>query len=53
LPETPPFVFPAHRETRSLKACYELLRAGYSNVVHCGGGLSEWNYRKYDVESLT
>lgn len=40
------------RETRSLKACYELLRAGYSNVVHCGGGLSEWNYRKYDVESL-
>lgn len=30
------------RETRSLKACYELLNAGYSNVVHLKGGLSSW-----------
>lgn len=30
------------RETRSLKACYELLTAGYSGVVHLKGGLSQW-----------
>lgn len=32
------------RETRSLKAAYELLQAGYSNVVHLQGGLSSWRY---------
>ncbi|KAL4854986.1 Rhodanese-like domain-containing protein 14 [Chlorella vulgaris] len=35
------------RETRSLKACYELLNAGYSNVVHLKGGLSQWRYDGY------
>lgn len=32
------------RETRSLKACYELLRAGWKDVVHMEGGLSQWRY---------
>ncbi|PSC68348.1 rhodanese-like domain-containing chloroplastic [Micractinium conductrix] len=39
------------RETRSLKACYELMQAGYSNVVHLQGGLSSWRYNGYPVES--
>ena len=30
------------RETRSLKAVYELMGAGYSNVLHLKGGLSQW-----------
>jgi hypothetical protein len=30
------------RETRSLKAVYELMSAGYSNVLHLKGGLSQW-----------
>lgn len=38
------------RESRSLKACYELLRAGYTNVVHLEGGLSEWRYKGYPLD---
>ncbi|EFN54379.1 hypothetical protein CHLNCDRAFT_135678 [Chlorella variabilis] len=38
------------RETRSLKACYELMTAGYTNVVHLQGGLSTWRYRGYPTE---
>ncbi|WPT14114.1 Rhodanese-like domain-containing protein 14 [Picochlorum sp. SENEW3] len=38
------------RESRSLKACYELLRAGYKNVVHLEGGLSEWRYKGYPLD---
>ena len=30
------------RETRSLKAVYELMSAGYSNLLHLKGGLSQW-----------
>jgi hypothetical protein len=30
------------RETRSLKACYELMTAGYTGVIHLKGGLSQW-----------
>lgn len=39
------------RETRSLKACYELMQAGYSNVVHLKGGLSSWRFNGYPTES--
>ncbi|KAL4458437.1 hypothetical protein ABPG75_013302 [Micractinium tetrahymenae] len=39
------------RETRSLKACYELMQAGYTNVVHLKGGLSNWRYNGYPTES--
>ncbi len=38
------------RETRSLKACYELMRAGYTNVVHLKGGLNSWRYEGYATE---
>jgi len=38
------------RESRSLKACYELMKAGFSDIVHLRGGLSEWNYNGYPVE---
>ena len=34
-----------------LQACYELMQAGYSNVVHLQGGLSSWRYNGYPVES--
>ena len=37
------------RESRSLKACYELMRAGYSDVVHLEGGLSEWRYQGFPI----
>ena len=30
------------RESRSLKACYEIMTAGYSNVKHLEGGLQIW-----------
>lgn len=30
------------RQSRSLKAIYELQEAGFSNVVHMKGGLNEW-----------
>lgn len=30
------------RESRSLKACYEIMMAGYSNVKHVSGGLQVW-----------
>ena len=35
------------RETRSLKACYELMQGGFTDVVHLKGGLSEWRFRGY------
>ena len=38
------------RESRSLKACYEVLRAGYGDVLHLKGGLGDWRYKGYDVE---
>ena len=39
------------RETRSLKACYELLKAGWKDVLHMKGGLSTWRYDGYPTES--
>lgn len=38
------------RESRSLKACYELMKAGYSNVLHLEGGLGEWRHNGYPME---
>lgn len=37
------------RESRSLKACYELLKAGFNDVVHLEGGLAEWRYNGYPM----
>eukprot|EP00884_Botryococcus_braunii_P023268 jgi/Botrbrau1/9625/Bobra.0131s0005.1 len=31
-------------ESRSLKGCYELLQAGYKDVIHLKGGLSQWRH---------
>lgn len=31
-------------ESRSLKACYHLLEAGFTNVMHLKGGISQWRY---------
>eukprot|EP00873_Tetraselmis_striata_P022142 jgi/Tetstr1/442406/TSEL_030532.t1 len=39
------------RESRSLKACYELYQAGYKNIVHLEGGIQQWRYQGYPVES--
>lgn len=39
------------RETRSLKACYELMKAGWKDVMHLEGGLSSWRYEGYPLES--
>eukprot|EP00471_Norrisiella_sphaerica_P005364 CAMPEP_0184482076 /NCGR_PEP_ID=MMETSP0113_2-20130426/3650_1 /TAXON_ID=91329 /ORGANISM="Norrisiella sphaerica, Strain BC52" /LENGTH=268 /DNA_ID=CAMNT_0026861605 /DNA_START=228 /DNA_END=1032 /DNA_ORIENTATION=+ len=39
------------RESRSLKACFELLNAGFTNVKHLKGGFSTWKYEKRPVES--
>ena len=37
------------RETRSLKACYELMRAGFTDVVHLEGGLAQWRHDGYPM----
>lgn len=33
-------------ESRSLKGCYELMEAGYTNVLHLDGGLGTWRHQK-------
>lgn len=38
------------RESRSLKAVYELKRAGYKNIVHMEGGLSDWRFNGLPLE---
>ena len=38
------------RESRSLKAAYELVQAGYKNVLHLEGGLNEWFYQDLPTE---
>eukprot|EP01025_Chloroclados_australasicus_P010940 TRINITY_DN14669_c1_g1_i2.p2 TRINITY_DN14669_c1_g1~~TRINITY_DN14669_c1_g1_i2.p2 ORF type:complete len:273 (-),score=24.76 TRINITY_DN14669_c1_g1_i2:257-1045(-) len=38
------------RESRSLKAIYELVTNGYKNVVHLDGGLNQWKFDGYPVE---
>ena len=37
------------RESRSLKACYELMKAGFGDVVHLKGGLGDWRYEGYPM----
>ncbi|CAL5229841.1 g13249 [Coccomyxa viridis] len=37
-------------ETRSLKACHELLEAGFRDVLHLEGGLSQWRHDDFPVE---
>ena len=32
------------RESRSLKACYELIQAGFPNVAHLEGGIAMWRH---------
>lgn len=39
------------RESRSLKACYELYEAGFKNIVHVDGGFPQWRYDKMPTES--
>lgn len=38
------------RESRSLKACYELLEAGFKNVLHLDGGYQQWLYEELEIE---
>ena len=38
------------RESRSLKACYEFIQAGYKNVYHLEGGFQEWFYQGFPAE---
>jgi rhodanese-related sulfurtransferase len=39
------------RESRSLKACYELgLVGGFKGVTHLRGGLSQWRHDGFPVE---
>lgn len=39
------------RESRSLKACYELkLVGGFNGVTHLKGGLAQWRFDGYPVE---
>ncbi|KAK9866052.1 hypothetical protein WJX84_002343 [Apatococcus fuscideae] len=35
------------RESRSLKACHELYRAGFTNLSHLEGGLNQWRHDGY------
>ena len=37
-------------ESSSLRAAYELMEAGYKNVVHLEGGNSAWNYANLPME---
>ena len=34
------------RESRSLKACYELIQAGYPKVAHLKGGIAMWAHKE-------
>eukprot|EP01024_Parvocaulis_polyphysoides_P016511 TRINITY_DN17351_c0_g3_i1.p1 TRINITY_DN17351_c0_g3~~TRINITY_DN17351_c0_g3_i1.p1 ORF type:complete len:262 (-),score=28.99 TRINITY_DN17351_c0_g3_i1:255-995(-) len=38
------------RESRSLKAIYELVTAGYKNVVHLDGGFQQWKFQGFPIE---
>ncbi|EIE21109.1 hypothetical protein COCSUDRAFT_17882, partial [Coccomyxa subellipsoidea C-169] len=37
-------------ESRSLKACHELFEAGFKDVLHLEGGLSQWRHEGYPIE---
>eukprot|EP00238_Polyblepharides_amylifera_P014395 CAMPEP_0196588624 /NCGR_PEP_ID=MMETSP1081-20130531/61139_1 /TAXON_ID=36882 /ORGANISM="Pyramimonas amylifera, Strain CCMP720" /LENGTH=212 /DNA_ID=CAMNT_0041911169 /DNA_START=181 /DNA_END=819 /DNA_ORIENTATION=+ len=38
------------RESRSLKACYEVIQAGYKDVVHVEGGFAQWKFDGFPIE---
>lgn len=38
------------RESRSLKACYETLQAGYKKIIHVEGGLNQWRFDDFPCE---
>jgi len=40
------------RESRSLKACYEVLQAGFKDIVHVEGGLNGWRNEGYPTEEV-
>jgi len=40
------------RESRSMKACYLLMRAGFTDIIHLDGGLSQWYHEGHPVEEL-
>ena len=37
------------RESRSLKAAYELIEEGYTNIAHLEGGISMWEHKELPV----
>ena len=38
------------RESRSLKACYDLMKAGFSNVTHLEDGVAGWRVAGKEME---
>ncbi|KAK9803685.1 hypothetical protein WJX72_012000 [[Myrmecia] bisecta] len=38
------------RESRSLKACHELILAGFTDVIHLEGGLGQWRHEGFPTE---
>lgn len=38
------------RESRSLKAAFELYEAGFTKIVHLQGGVPQWRYEGYPME---
>ncbi|KAG0573939.1 hypothetical protein KC19_VG223200 [Ceratodon purpureus] len=40
------------RQSRSLKAIYELQEAGFTNVLHMKGGLNEWMHLDFPLEAI-
>ena len=38
------------RESRSLKACYELIQGGYTKVAHLRGGIAMWRHKELPME---
>lgn len=40
------------RQSRSLKAIYELQQAGFTNVVHLKGGFDDWLHLDYPLEAV-
>ncbi|CAK9222460.1 unnamed protein product [Sphagnum troendelagicum] len=41
------------RQSRSLKAAYELLEAGFTNVVHLKGGFNQWTHLQLPTATTT
>lgn len=41
------------RQSRSLKAIYELQEAGFKNVLHLKDGLNQWIYEGLPIDGLS